>query len=75
MLSGTQTFKLSIHHNRQSCTQSLALFHANTKKRKGLVYHYSYDQTKSWTECLPVDHLTEVQVKERTEFCVIVRAD
>jgi len=28
MLSGTQTFKLSIHHDRQSCTQSLALFHA-----------------------------------------------
>ena len=28
MLSGSQTFKLSIHHDCQSCTKSLALFHA-----------------------------------------------
>ena len=34
MLSGSQTFKLSIHHNRQSCTQSLALFHAEISFRE-----------------------------------------
>ena len=37
MLSGSQTFKLPIHHDRQSCTQSLALFHTKTRKREWLI--------------------------------------
>ena len=31
VLNGSQAFKLSIHHDRQSCTQCFALFHAKTK--------------------------------------------
>ena len=33
MLSGAKTFEVSVHHNRQSCTKSLALFHAERESQ------------------------------------------
>ena len=37
MLSGAKTFEVSVHHNRQSCTKSLALFHAERESHVNIL--------------------------------------